>query len=790
MKSLLLRKVAWLQIFAFLFMLFSPSALALEAANNSEPKVVFSENSSDDFEYDSIGGSVVSENAVVTEEAQSSTEEPQATQTKSSTDEIKATQPEPSKDETEPKISDEKQVNPATDSQEDKTPEPSDSEEKTITEEQTKEEAKPEEAKPDEVKPDDEAVKADETQAGKITAVVIDGNVSVPTDEIIRVLSVKIGDPLVETKVQRDIQSIFDMGYFTDVKIDTRYFIGGVKLIFSVLENPTIKNIVFEGNSIVPSDKLISLMETKTGVILNTKTLFGDMGTINQYYDEELGYLYKPTHIKDLKWTEDGDLKISLIEGLAIDKIEITGNTVFPTDKLMSYITFHKGEVFNQKIAKTDSDKIAALYEESDYILDTIRPNMDTETGTVSIRIVEAVLEEIKIEGNKRTKDYVIYRNMNTRVGQVLKRKRIQKDLERLNNIGYFSSVNVEPEAGSELGKVILVVKVKEQKTGTATIGLGYLGGGSSAVKSGIAGSLSVSERNFKGTGWGAGASAQIGVNTNSLNLSIFNPAINSSRDSIGFTVYSQKYVELAQAVPNSDPVAYSYYDDERTGFTATYGHPLSEYLSLFLTLKTENVDLKRSNISDYEPIGLFSGKSNSAILSAVYDSRDDMFNPLSGTFLNASYQNAGGFLGGTDKFSKTQLEIRKYIPLGKSTTLALRAWGGILSGQGAYTSEYFYMGGSDTLRGYRDNIFLGDHMLLFSAELRFPIAKLKVLSGAIFVDAGNAWFEKNGSGKLHTDAGVGLRLTLPTLGLGVIRLDYAFGENGGRTTIGFGQSF
>lgn len=787
MRSLFFRKIAWLQIFIFLFMLFSPAVSALDASNGNEQTAVFTENTSDDFMYDSIGGSVVSANDPVTESSQN-------TQTKeSAVDTIK--------DEQKTQQSESTQTTEGTTPKEEGTPEPT--KEDTVKSEPTQEDSvkdetvknepavpvKDEPAK-DETKPSDEAVNADEAQAGKVTAIVIDGNMSVPTDEIIKVLSMKIGDPLVESKVQRDIQSIFDMGYFTDVKIDTRYFIGGVKLIFSVLENPTIKNIVFEGNTTVPSEKLLSLMETKTGVTLNTKTLYGDMGTINQYYDEELGYLYKPTHIKDMKWTDDGDLKIALIEGMTIDKIEITGNTVFPTDKLMSYLTFHKGEVFNQKIAKADTDKIANLYEESDYILDTIRPNIDTETGVVSIKIVEAVLEEIKIEGNKRTKDYVIYRNMNTRVGQVLKRKRLQKDLERLNNIGYFSSVNVEPEAGSEIGKVILVVKVKEQKTGTATIGLGYLGGGSSAVKSGIAGSLSVSERNFKGTGWGAGASAQIGVNTNSLNLSIFNPAINSNRDSIGLTVYSQKYIELAQAVPDSDPLAYSYYDDERTGFTATYGHPLSEYLSLFLTLKSENVDLKRSSVSDYEPIGLFSGKSNSAIISAVYDSRDDIFNPLSGTFLNASFQSAGGFMGGNDKFSKTQLEIRKYVPLGKSTTLALRAWGGILSGQGAYTSEYFYMGGSDTLRGYRDNIFLGDHMLLFSAELRFPIAKLKVLSGAIFVDAGNAWFEKNGAGKLKTDAGIGLRLTLPTLGLGVIRFDYAFGQDGARTTIGFGQSF
>lgn len=626
--------------------------------------------------------------------------------------------------------------------------------------------------------------------APKITAIVIEGNETVPTDEIIRVLSIKIGDPLVASKVQRDIQSIFDLGMFTDVRLDQRYFVGGVKIIFTVLENPVVKNIVFKGNNIISSEKLLSLMETKVGNVLNTKTLYGDTSTINQYYNDELGYLLKPTHIEDVNWTDGGDLYISIVEGMEIKDIEIVGNTAYPTERLRSFITLKQGDLFNQITAKEDTDKIAALYEKDDYMLDTIRPNADPETGLVTIKIVEAVVEDIKIEGNTRTKDYVIFRNMNTKVGQILKSKRIQKDLERLNNIGYFSSVNIEPESGSEMGKVVLVIKVKEQKTGQVTLGLGYTGGGSSAVRSGVTGGVALMERNFKGTGWAGSAQVQLGVDTDFFNVSISNPAINSNRDSIGFSFYSQRYIELPQVVQDSDPIEYSYYDDKRTGFIFSYGRPLSEYFTLYMTLKTEKIKLTRSDISNYEPIGLFDGRANSITLAGVYDTRDDIFNPLSGSFVNASFQTAGGFLGGDEEFTKTQLEIRKYIPVGKHFTLALRAWGGIVDGNSFSSSDVFYLGGADSLRAYHDNVFMGDRMILLNAELRFPIAKLKALSGAVFVDAGNAWFESTGSGKLHVDAGVGLRLTLPTLGLGVIRLDYAMGEDGSRVTIGFGQSF
>ena len=674
-----------------------------------------------------------------------------------------------------------------------------------VSDEQKAQETKQEESKAEdeEVKTEsstsDKEIKEDskssaddnlDESAPKITAIIIEGNNTVPTDEIIKVMSMKIGDPLIASKVQRDIQSIFDLGMFTDVKIDQRYFIGGVKVIFTVLENPVVKNIVFEGNTVVDSEKLLSLMETKVGNILNTKTLYGDTNSINQYYNDELGYLLKPTHIKDVNWTESGDLKIKISDGMVVNDIEIVGNTAYTTEQLRSYLTFKKGELFNQKIAKADTDKIAALYEKDDYILDTIRPTADPATGLVTIKIVEAIVEDIKVEGNTRTKDYVVFRHMNTKVGQILKRKRIQKDLERLNNIGYFSSVNIEPEAGSEIGKVVLAIKVKEQKTGQVTLGLGYTGGGSGAVRSGVTGGVSVSERNFKGTGWGASTQFQAGVNSDFFNVSVFNPAINSNRDSLSFSFYTQNYKELTQVVPESNPVQYSYYDDKRTGFVVSYGHPLSEFFTVYLALKTERIKLTRSGISDYEPIGMFDGRANSGTLSAVYDNRDDLFNPKTGTFISASVQSAGGFFGGDEEFTKTQLEIRKYIPVGKNMTLALRAWGGIVNGDSFSSSDVFYLGGADSLRAYHDNIFMGDRMILLNAELRFPIAKLTVLSGAIFVDAGNAWFEGQGSSKLHTDAGVGLRLTLPTLGLGVIRLDYATGDEGSRVTIGFGQSF
>ncbi len=273
-----------------------------------------------------------------------------------------------------------------------------------------------------------------------------------------------------------------------------------------------------------------------------------------------------------------------------------------------------------------------------------------------------------------------------------------------------------------------------------------------------------------------------------SLSASLFNPAINDNRDSIGFSIYRYQATDIQQPVQGSQPIVYSLYDDKRSGGSFTFGHPFSDDFSLFLTLKTERIDLTQSPNSQYTPLGLFAGTSNSTIISGLLDSRDDLFNPHQGRYVSGSYQIAGGILGGDNQFNKAQLEIRQYIPVMKNKTIALRVWGGMLDGS-APTTDYFYAGGADTIRGYQENSFYGSRMLVMNAEFRFPISKIKILNGAIFADAGNAWFPGMPN-QLWTDAGVGLRLVFPTLGLGVIRIDYAFGQNGSRSTIGIGQTF
>lgn len=639
---------------------------------------------------------------------------------------------------------------------------------------------------------DDNNSGLEEADIPKVVSIEVEGNKTVSSEEILQIISTRIGDPLLEPRIRRDMQAIYDSGYYTDVRLDTRYTSDGVRVIFRVLENPVVDEIVLEGNSVASSDKLRSLMQLETGKVLNTRILQNDLQSINKYYNEDLGYTISPSHITKLDFNS-GKLTLTLADGIVVKEVKVEGVTVFPHDQIASMITLKPGDLFNRNTLRTDTEKISALYDEKQYILDTIKPSVDVETGVVTVNVVEAVLQEIKLTwtgtsaSKHRTKDDTVLRNIRTKPGEVMRRDRIQKDLERLNNLGLFKKVEPEVEPGAAPGQAILVLNIEEQKTGLATVGVGYAGGGSGAVRPGITGAISYSERNLFGEGKQFSVNLQRGAQIGAYSISYYDPAINSAQDSIGVSAYYNSVDDLEQQVTGADYGTYAYYDQEVYGATVTYGHPFSDDFRGFVTLRHETINLTMSGKSLYVPVGLGKGDLNAIGLSTLYDTRDDVFSPHKGSYANVALTFAG--FGGDYNYKKFVVEGRHYVPLTKRSTLALRGMYGTV-GNGAPASEYFYAGGTDTLRGYQDNSMFGNKVVLLNAEYRFPIGNIKMLSGAVFVDAGNAWISGYKSSELYTDAGVGLRIVFPNLGLGVIRIDYAFGKDGSRSSIGIGQSF
>lgn len=559
-----------------------------------------------------------------------------------------------------------------------------------------------------------------------VTAVNATGNKQITEDAILQTVKLKPGDTLTADKVKQDMQAIYELGYFYDVVANFTEVPEGVKVVYTVMENPSLKEVVIKGNTKVTTEKINSMITAGKGNILNSKTLNDNMRAIEQYYHDQ-GYVL--ARVSDIGMSPEGVLTVAINEGM---------------------------------------------------------------------------LEGIEVKGNEKTKKYVITREMKLKTGEPFNAKAARRSMQKVYNLGYFEDVNMKLNPGKEPNAVVLETDVVEQKTGTFTVGGGY------SQADGLVGIIEVGDNNFRGIGdkvklhYEFGGNASDGKN---YEISYTRPWLDSKQTSIGFSFYNMTNEYSDYGYQGDNNKLRSTYDRRRKGWDITLGRPAGEYVNNYITYKTREdrhveydsgpIDYsdstgvpwtdgygKTQNSADWLKDNF--GLTNSVTLLRVFDSRDNVYNPSEGSRYSLSAEFGGKMFGGDFDFDKYTAEGRHYIKLGHGAqTLAFKMTAGYATGKLSDANK-FAVGGSDTLRGYEDDQFKGDKMLTATAEYRFPI--VKKVQGVVFSDIGNAW---EGEGyklsDLKSSAGLGVRVTTP---IGPVRIDYAWGQEGGKTHFSFGGQF
>lgn len=539
-----------------------------------------------------------------------------------------------------------------------------------------------------------------------VVAVAITGNTTVAEGTILAATKLKPGDKLEAEKVKQDMQAIYELGHFFDVVANFSETPEGVKVVYTVMENPVLKDIVVKGNTKVTTEKIKALINAQAGKVVNTKTLNDSMRSIEQYYHDQ-GYIL--AKVSDVSMGNGGVLTVSINEG---------------------------------------------------------------------------VLEGITVKGNEKTKTNVITREIKLKEGEPFNVKDARRSMQKVYNLGYFEDVNMKLNPGKEPNAIVLETSVVEQKTGTFSIGAGY------SKADGLVGIIELGDNNFRGTGdkvklhWEFGGD---GGNNKNYELGYTRPWLDNKQTSIGFNIYdmTNEYDDYDHGTLQST------YDRRRQGWDVTLGRPSGEYIQNYVTFKhrddkyVEHVGGNVDYSKDPQYLADNFGLTRSVMLNRIYDSRDNVYNPTEGKRYSLSAEFAGRFFGGDFDYTKYTAEGRQYLKVGKEQVVAFRMIAGYADGKMPEAGR-FSVGGADNLRGYNDEEFQGDKMLLASAEYRFPVAKK--VQGVVFTDVGNAW---DGEGykldDLKASAGVGLRVSTP---IGPIKLDYALGSNGGKTHFSFGGQF
>lgn len=572
----------------------------------------------------------------------------------------------------------------------------------------------------------------------------------------------------------------------------------------------TITKQIIEGNKSVPEAEIAAALKTKAGMEFTEAGLSEDLSAIYN-----MGWFYD-LHPEFKLVPEGVQVIYHVLENPVYQKVDIEGNTVLDKKKVEGFFDLPQNKIANLKEINKCVQKLEEEYRSNGYILARVTDVHMEQDGTLKVTVNEGNVEDFKVKGNVKTKDYVVIREMKLKKGKPFNAKDARRSMQRVYNLGYFEDVNIKLNPGREPNAVEVEISVVEMNTGTFGIGAGY------SNADGFVGMISIGDKNFRGTGDKINIRWEFGGEDNkNYDFSYTRPWIDSKETSATLNLYdiTNEYADY-----NIDGNEIARYDKKRRGQEITLSRKTNnEFISNYITIKnrddiykgvadgyesdtqyyedkfykkdptTGEIIYKDGKYKDWMPETAAQrraenfGTTRSLTFGRVYDSRDNVYDPHEGKRIGYSMEWAGG-LGGDFDFTKWTADWRYYYRAGGENVWALNLGAGYASGN-MPLSQRFTMGGSDTLRGYEDDQFRGNSMLKATLEYRFPI--VKKVQGVLFTDNGYAWDKRHEDafdlGLIKNSYGLGLRINSP---LGPVKLDYGYGEDGGKFHFSFGGQF
>ena len=649
------------------------------------------------------------------------------------------------------------------------------------------------------------------------------GNTLIETSKLEKKVELDVNKPIDEAVLKtarEEIQEMYRKKGFSEATVT--YSIGAPTaegystVIFTVDEGTqgALRNIEFVGNTAFPAASLKEEMKQKEkgittifgkGGSTDAETLAEDVRAIEDFYRDH-GYLNaKVSNVSrvrvDAKYV---DVILTIEEGQTyqVDSLAINGVTVLnmQTD-VLPFLKTAAGDSFAGNKLKDDIKLITDQYGNRGYADVRVNPRLE-DSGNGAVRVVLDVTEgrpykigQVSIEGNTKTKDSVIRRELPMEPGQVYDTTKADVTERRLENMNYFSSVEVMPVDTSYLDEKDLLIRVVEKPTGTINFGAGF-----SSIDS-LTGFFEVTQTNFDLFDWpsftGAGQrfrlSIRAGNERKDASISITEPWFLGQR--LAFTSEAY-YRDLLFLSPE--------FDQTSLGAAFSLRKSVGEFTFLVVDYRAEQIEIDanpNSSPAFLAEEGEFFKSSAGANL--VRDTRDNLFLPREGNKASVGFEFAG--LGGDVEDTILSASVAQYFQLPGDIILSLNGEVN-QSAEGDHVFTRHFLGGANNLRGFdfrdvgpRDpvsgEVLGGKRAWNGTAEISVPV--VEKVRAATFYDLGEVSDGPLGStaSGIHSDWGIGLRLFV--LGSAPVRLDYAFplqsdgfNDDGGRFQFTMGAQF
>ncbi|NBW82156.1 outer membrane protein assembly factor BamA, partial [bacterium] len=330
-----------------------------------------------------------------------------------------------------------------------------------------------------------------------------------------------------------------------------------VNLVYTIVENNPVwvSHVNLLGNAHFADSELKSNLATREKRWTSWLTSAGAFKDEFINRDKEfLSYIYRDSGFAEAnistpqsrldigRQTVDVSFNIEEGERFQVGGVKVSGDLlvdennkpVYTEQELVEKFQMKSGKWFRISQFQGDMRMLTDLYGDHGFAYADILPKTvaNRETKKIDIEFVitkgeKVYFRNIFIEGNAKTRDNVIRRNIKVAEGELFHSTRLEKSKAAIERLGYFQEVQIVREPDVRNNRMDLRIKVKEKSTGTLSASLGA-SPSADTRKINFFAQGSYSEANLLGKGWNAGLSANFTpTGSYSLNINLTEPSFN-----------------------------------------------------------------------------------------------------------------------------------------------------------------------------------------------------------------------------------------------------------------------
>jgi outer membrane protein insertion porin family len=343
----------------------------------------------------------------------------------------------------------------------------------------------------------------------KITLIEVQGNKRIETATILAKIKTKEGDVFSPSQIKEDIKVLYQLGHFEDVQVKTEGFEKGLKVIFSVKEKPLIREVNFEGNDELTTEKLKENLTLLPRTAFNIQLINENAEKIRLKYQDK-GF-YEAVVVPVVTELRGGDRNVTFYieEGkeVSLEEIVIMGNQAISSTEIKDalknqerwfFSSLGRSGTLRTEELREDMETIRNLYYNKGYIqVQVDEPIIEPKTYSFRecyfwgprktfIRKNELVLRiaikegdqfrvgSIALRGNKILADDELLREIKLKKGNIFSRDVLRQDVNRI--MDRYDSIarpfaNVIPQFNIDPDKKTVAINIDIQEGGEVRIG-------------------------------------------------------------------------------------------------------------------------------------------------------------------------------------------------------------------------------------------------------------------------------------------------------------------------------